>query len=193
VEESVTRVDINIDPRNVSDNIILTGNKKQLKQKVAHVLVTFLNIMNTHKETVDLSYEDVLDRVFKLKEREKDNITDRLKGLTEEERDADTILKINKLGVWNKGLQKGLTSYVGDTYDDERDLRDKFDALEKKLMKSNKDVNDENRDILMEELVEQEDNDRDIEDEAYNIGGYNDDYGDGNYDGDEVENYGDYE
>jgi hypothetical protein len=186
VEESVTRVDINIDPRNVTDNIILTGNKKQLKHKVAHVLVTFLNIMNSHKETTDLSYEDVLDRVFKLKEREKDNITDRLKGLTEEERDADTILKINKLGVWNKGLQKGLTSYVADTYDDERELRDKFGALEKKLMKNNKDVNEGNRDTLLEELAEQEDNDRDIEDDAYNIGGYNDDYGDGNYDGDEV-------
>jgi hypothetical protein len=33
-----------------------------------------------------------------------------------------TILKINKLGVWNKSLQKGLTTYVADTYDDEREF-----------------------------------------------------------------------
>ena len=96
VQESVTRVDIDVDQRTTIDARIFSGNKKQLKQQAAHLLVVFFNTMNNHKTTVEVSYEDIQDRVFKLKEREKNIITDRLKGLTPEERDADTILKVNK-------------------------------------------------------------------------------------------------
>ena len=193
VQESVTRVDINVDPRLATDMRIFSGNKKLLKQQVAHLLVVFFNTMDNHKTTVDVSYEDIQDRVFKLKEREKNIITDRLKGLTPEERDADTILKINKLGVWSKGLQKGLTSYVAETYDDERELRENFDRLEKKLVKTNADVNDQNRDMLLDDLIDQEDMDNEQEQEAYDMRGQTDDYADGNFEGDEVENYGDYD
>jgi len=191
VEETVTRVDINVDPRLVVDARIFSGNKKQLKQQVSHLLVVFLNMMDNHKSTIDISYEDIQDRVFKLKEREKNLITDRLKALTPEERDADTILKINKLGVWNKGLQKGLTSYVADTYDDERELRENFEKLENKLMKGNTDPN--NRDLLIADLMEQQDVDDEIERDAYDMRGSTDDYDDGNFEGDEVDNYGDYD
>jgi transcriptional regulator of heat shock response len=164
-----------------------------LKQQAAHLLVVFFNTMTNHKTTVEVSYEDIQDRVFKLKEREKNIITDRLKGLTPEERDADTILKVNKLGVWSKGLQKGLTSYVAETYDDERELRENFDRLEKKLLRTNDDVNDQNRDMLLADLIDQEDMDNEAEQEAYDMRGATDDYGDGNFEGDEVDNYGDYD
>jgi hypothetical protein len=193
VQESVTRVDINVDPRMATDTRIFSGNKKQLKQQVAQLLTVFFNIMDNHKTTVNISYEDIQDRVFKLKEREKNIITDRLKGLTPEERDADTILKINKLGVWSKGLQKGLTTYVAETYDDERELRENFDRLEKKLLRTNADVNDQNRDLLLADLIDQEDMDNEMEQEAYDMRGLTDDYADGNFEGDEVDNYGDYD
>ena len=193
VQESVTRVDIDVDQRTTIDARIFSGNKKQLKQQAAHLLVVFFNTMNNHKTTVEVSYEDIQDRVFKLKEREKNIITDRLKGLTPEERDADTILKVNKLGVWSKGLQKGLTSYVAETYDDERELRENFDRLEKKLLRTNDDVNDQNRDMLLADLIDQEDMDNEAEQEAYDMRGATDDYGDGNFEGDEVDNYGDYD
>ena len=51
------------------------------------------------KKTIDISYENIMDKVFKLKEKEKDTFTDRLQLLTDEERNVDTILKINKLGI----------------------------------------------------------------------------------------------
>lgn len=188
VEEEVTKTDVGI-----TDARILTGNKKQLKQLISKLLVVYLGVMDKHKDTINVSYEDILDRVFKLKEREKDIITDRLKGLTEEERNADTILKINKLGVWNKGLQKGLTSYVAENYDAERELMEKFGALENKMLKTNKDVNENNKDILLEEFGEDYDREAEIEREAYDMRGYNDDYYDGNFEGDEVENYGEYD
>jgi hypothetical protein len=40
---------------------------------------------------IDISYDQIQDRNFKIREKEKNLITDRLKGLTEEEREADTI------------------------------------------------------------------------------------------------------
>ena len=145
------------------------------------------------KETVDVSYEDILDRVFKLREREKDIVTDRLKFLTDEERSADTILKINKLGVWSKGLQKGLTQYVKETYDEEREFRDEMDNIERKVRSTNKNVTNENVDQYMDDYIEERDTDLEIEAEENNMNGYIDDYGDGNFDGDEVENFGEFD
>ena len=102
---------------------------QQLKTNVANLLLTYLQIMKKHKELVNGSYENIMDRVFKLQEREKNTFTDRLKGLTDEERNVDNILKSNKLGVWSKGLQKGLTMYDKDVYDDERDAMDKITQI----------------------------------------------------------------
>ena len=67
--------------------------------------------MMNSKDTIDMSYDTVMDRVFKLKETEKYTFTDRLQNLTDEERAVDNILKINKLGVWSKGLTKGIKEY----------------------------------------------------------------------------------
>ena len=47
------------------------------------------------KKIIDISYDRIMDRIFKLKEREKDTFTDRLHIMTDEERAVDNILKIN--------------------------------------------------------------------------------------------------
>jgi hypothetical protein len=95
LEEKDTRVDFDVTSRTHADKLIMSGNKKELKHNVAKMLIAFFEILNDQKDAVDISYEKILDRVFKLKEKEKNIITDRLKSLTDEERDADTILKIN--------------------------------------------------------------------------------------------------
>ena len=193
LEDQATRVDTVASTRTVYDTQILNGNKKGLRQKIAKLLIVFIEIMDDHKDVIDISYEEILDRVFKLREREKDIVTDRLKVLTDEERDADTILKINKLGVWSKGLQKGLTSYVKETYDDEREFRDEMEKTEKKIRMKNKNATDDNMDQLVEDYLEQTDVDADIEREENDMSRFTDDYQDGNFDGDEVENSDDYE
>jgi len=189
LEEKTNRTDFDINTREKTERIT-SGNKKELKHKIAELIISFFEILKDQKDAVDISYEEILDRVFKLKEKEKNMVTDRLKNLTDEERDADTILKINKLGVWSKGLQKGLTTYVKDTYDEERDFRDEMDKIEKKL--KGKSVGDLDQQV-MEDYIEERDIDAEIEREAYDMGGYTEDYGDGNFEGDEVENEGDYE
>jgi hypothetical protein len=97
IEETTTRIDLAMSSRTVVDTRLLTGNKKLLRQSLTQLIVAFFDILNNEKETIDISYEEIQDRVFKLREREKDMVTDRLKNMTDEERDADTILKINKL------------------------------------------------------------------------------------------------
>jgi hypothetical protein len=191
LDETNTAIDINVDMDNriEFDTNLLSGDKKELKQKVANLLIEFLRIMNSYKEIVDISYDQVLDRIFKLKEKEKDIITDRLKTMTDEERDADTILKVNKLGVWSKGLQKGLTSYVKETYDEEREFVEQMLQFERKAQRKIRETNVDttNMDIVMDDLIEETERENEIEREAYDIGGYTEDYLDGQFEGDDVD------
>jgi hypothetical protein len=195
LDENNTAIDINVDMDNriEFDTNLLSGDKKELKQKVANLLIEFLRIMNSYKEIVDISYDQVLDRIFKLKEKEKDIITDRLKTMTDEERDADTILKVNKLGVWSKGLQKGLTSYVKETYDEEREFVEQMLQFERKAQRKIRETNMDttNMDIVMDDLIEETERENEIEREAYDIGGYTEDYLDGQFEGDDID-YDDY-
>jgi hypothetical protein len=192
LDDQETKVDF-MDNAPILDIQLLSGNKKSLRQQVAHLLSIFIEQMESQKDIIDVSYEDIMDKVLKLREREKDIITDRLQLLSDEERDADTILKINKLGVWSKGLQKGLTQYVKETYDEERELREDMDKLERKLRAANKNVTDDNIDEYMTDYMEQQEADHEIDMEENNMNHFTDDYNDGNFDGDEVENYEDYD
>jgi hypothetical protein len=152
----------------------MLGNIKDMKTRSAKLIVAFLTIMSNHKDIVDLSYEKIMEVTFKSKEREKDTFTDRLQSMTDEERDADTILKINKLGVWSKGLQKGLTTYVKENYDDERDYMDKIAEIEKTIRK-NKNVTDGNVEQYLEDFVDEADAVEAIDKEENDIGWFNGD------------------
>jgi hypothetical protein len=173
---------------------LVKGNKKELRQKVSSLLLMYVKIMNNHKEDVNTSYDIIMDRVFKLKEKEKDLFTDRLQNISDEERNVDTILKINKLGVWSKGLQKGLTTYVKENYDEELEFMNKMNQYENVLRAKNKNVNDQNIEQYMEDYMEEIDNEMDIENEAYDISNMTEDYDDGNFESDEIERdeYDDY-
>ena len=168
------------------------GNMKDLKESTAMLLISFLNIMNTHKNMIDFSYERIMDLVFKTREREKDTFTDRLKGKTDEERNVDTILKINKLGDWGKGLQKGLTSYVKENYDEEREYMDEIAEVERKVMK-NKNVSDRNIEQYREDYLDDKEMTEFIDREENDIGFLTEDYMDGDYQGENEENFGEYD
>ena len=173
------------DDNGVSLEYQLTGDKTQLKGYVVKLLITYCSIMQNYKDNMDYSHEDIVERIFKMKQKEKNMVTSRLGSMTDEERNADTILKINKLGVWNKGLQKGLTRYDKKTYDDEKVLAENMERIERDLHKknkSNKTTQDMDDYLEENEAAEFEDN------EIYNMSTLNQDYDDGGID--EVENYG---
>jgi hypothetical protein len=183
LEDVETRIDLSMTTRDKTDTRLLTGNKKELRQKTAELLIAFIDILNNEKNTIDTSYEDIQDRVFKLREREKDLVTDRLKRMTDEERDADTILKINKLGMYSKGMQKGLTTLDKNFYDEEQEFRDTMTRAERDIRKRDATATDENIDILLDELMEQRQVDNEIDAEAYDMEFMNETYYDGNTDG----------
>jgi hypothetical protein len=183
LEEYETRIDLSMTSRTETQTRLLTGNKKDLRQKTSELIVAFVNILNNQKDTIDTSYEEIQDRVFKLREREKDMVTDRLKKMTDEERDADTILKINKLGMYSKGMLKGLTTLDKEFYDEEQEFREKMTQAERKIRKTNVDANDENIDILLDDYFENEYDNEEIDAEAYDMGFMNETFFDGNTDG----------
>jgi hypothetical protein len=191
VEEVQTNLDTIPETNDWRKNNLFIGNKKELKQKTGDLLVAFLQILQKHKETVDVSYDKIQDRVFQLKQREKDSITDRLESFTDEQRDVDTLLKINKLGEWGKGLQKGLTVYVKENYDEEREFMEKMMQYERDFSRQSRNVKEGEN---LEDYLEQVARDDDAEREAYDMSNMTEDYMDG-YEPDgfeEEENYRDY-
>jgi len=175
-----------------ANTAVQKGNMKYLRQNGAELLMAYLSIIRDHKNTIDFSYDSIMDLVFKTKEREKDTFTDRLKDKSQEERDVDNILKVSKLGVWNKGLQKGLTSYVREDYDDERQFSEDLAQIEAKVMKG-KNVDDRNANLYLDDQMEEMDIDRAIEAENDDIGFLTEDYMDGDFEGGEEEDFQDYE
>jgi hypothetical protein len=174
--------------REVQDIRLVKGNKKELKTKVSNLLVTFIQAIDSNRDKTNYSYENIMDLVFKIKEREKNNITSRLQGLTDEERQADTILKVNKLGVWSKGLQKGLTTYVKDNFDEEREDMEKMMNYEKMLSQHKATTGE---DIDMDQFMEDALVDDEIERENLDLRDYTGD--DGNYEEDDYDNERDFD
>jgi hypothetical protein len=104
---------------------------------------------------IDYSYDQIMEKVLRSKEKEKDIITDYLKEMTDEERQIENNFKKAKLGRWGKGLEKGLVQYVGETYDQEREEFEKQMLKEIKLGKLNvvTEMNKEIYDYDMDEAM----------------------------------------
>jgi len=181
--ETNTRMDISLPENKQQRTQLLSGNKMELRTKVAHMLISFIEMFEEQKEIADNSYEDVEDRNFKLREREKNMVTDRLKKLTDEQRDADTIFKINKLGMYSKGNMKGLTVLDAGFYDEEQSFRDEILKAEKNIRKKNSDANDNTMDILLDEYEETSRRDAEIDREENDMSYMDEDYLDGRTDG----------
>ena len=115
-------------------------------------------------------------------------MTDKLKEKSEEERTVDNLFKKYKLGDWNKGLQKGLTEYVAEDYDNTMEETDKYKQYEKQL--KHHDMHGNNYDDNVDDLdtfIEEQQADEDIDNENRDMASMNEDYMDGDYYGDEFD------
>jgi len=147
---------------------IIQGERKEVAEKVAKLLNAFVGIICNDKKVVNYNYKSMMDRVLRAREKEKDDITSRLKHMTDEEREVETIFKNQQLERWNKGLQKGLVSYQKGTYDEEREAMEKQMAMDARLNK-NKDVSDMNREMYRFDMLAEDQDAAAIEDEAMRI------------------------
>ena len=125
VEEEITGEITEID--------IVRGQQKSLKEKMGSLLVTLLEMICKEKDTINLNKKMVKEKINRAKDKERHKITTNLKNMEKEERQIEHLFKNHRLERWNKGQQKGLTQYVGKTYDEERAERESDEILEKIL------------------------------------------------------------
>ena len=173
-----------------SEQEFIEGDVVKLKQDVAKLLVSYLNIMMDSKNTINVAYSDIEDKIFKLKEAEKYDFTDRLKDLTDEARAVDTILKHHKLGpLYSLGLSKGIKEYDPDNYDHDKMVAEKITEIQNRLKRQRAvDV-----DLDIDDAIDNMNMEREIDmDIAMDMNG-TDDYDDGDPWGDETENNDDYD
>ena len=159
-------------------------NPLELQKQIGALLGAMIGMLSESKRIENVGTGGVKERTLKAREKEKDEITSYLRDLSDEEREAQDVLKNNRLGAWGKGHTRGLVHYVQDVYDDEVAALEQRATIENRLGEQSE-VTDMNRDIYA--LVAQDDTltAQGIQDEVDNISELpnDDDYGD--HDGDE--------
>ena len=148
--------------------------EKDINNTIMTYFYEFLNIMNNHSNLINNTYKKIKEKISYAKEKEKDQITQYLKDLTDEEREVENVFKNNKLESWSAGLQKGMTQYVASNYDDER-MKLQKQALKEHKLNQNNNVTEMNKEIYILDLEEEERNEKEIEDDEYNMGDIPDD------------------
>ena len=185
--EELSRIEDAIIPE--VDPSMLESDMSALKSEVARLLYGYLVTIQKHRDAIDITYMQIANTNFHTRESEKQMITTRLEELEEKDQlDLDNIMKVMKLGVWNKGLAKGLKTFVKETYDDEREFRQKMQEVEKNVKKKYQtDVSDENYEQLKDDYLDEMDRDMDQENEENDLSRYKGDDENGDYEGYEDE------
>jgi hypothetical protein len=78
---------------NLEEYDIITANKEELEEKIAKLLITFLNIENNNKEIFDLSYLQISKKIRRSRDKEKKSIMGYLQNMTIEERKVENQYK----------------------------------------------------------------------------------------------------
>jgi len=156
-----------------------------LQEELANLIHNICSVFMQHKKQINTNKQTIMETLMIIRDTEKDRKTRYLKDLTDEERQVDTAFKHMKLGRWSKGMEKGLTQYVRETYDEERNEAEREALLDLELS-ANMNVSDMNRDIYRFEAFERKLAEQEISDEAYDMSalGDDDELPEG-YDGDE--------
>ena len=151
---------------------------------MASYLYKTLVISEKRKKDIDYNFEQIMEKINRSKEKEKDNVTMYMRNLDEDSLRVEDTFKNLKLEKWSKGLQKGLTQYVQKTYDEERGELEKQTLNEMKMGKMDV-VSEMNQDIYNFELDEHDRVDAEIDREVNDLSGLAEDDDFGNKDGDE--------
>ena len=158
------------------------GDLEIFQKRICSLMMAFLDIDQKNKYTLDKPYEKIARKVMRSKQEEKKTITDYLENMEKDERKVEDTLKQLKLGRWNVGIQKGIFMYDKGTYDNERNTN--LARFEEGLAQEY--VEGEMMDATIEDLEREEElANEEYDREGFDIGGFGDDYMDGNYNGDE--------
>jgi len=159
---------------------IKADSSDELKSRVASLIQGFLEIEIDNKSTINLSYEEIMKKVNRSKQREKQAIIEYLGNMSKEERKVEELFKMYKLGRWNVGQQKGLVSYDKNTY--ERERNELLIQLQNdESTKQYEMVSEMRREIFELEKDEEEQQNEFYDQEANDINDLDEDYRDGNF------------
>lgn len=169
----------------IGDEEVVYNDDVSLLELMNEYIVEVSSVITKYYATSSTTFDDIYKKVLASRENEKNTITRTLKDMSDEEREVQNIFKGHKLESWGKGLNKGLTRYVKENYDEERAAIEK--RLEYETKMNTLDVATKmNMEIFMEDEEYQRIVDEDIANEEYSMDhlGNDDDYGD-DIDGDE--------
>ena len=169
---------------NMSELEIVMGDKKELSDKIAMILTSFMSVIDVDKKAIDFNYKILMERILRSKEREKDVITENFKKMTDETRQVQDLIKNHRLEQWNKGMQKGLFRYEKDTYDDERAEQDRLTKIDIMLKQKSQETNDTSVLEMTEQQLADEEMDR--ENDQIDYMGEDADFEEMGMDGDEM-------
>jgi len=174
-----------------SEQEFIEGDVMKLNQEVAKLITSYLSIMMRSKKTINLSYYDIQDKVFKLKEAEKYDFTDKLRDMTDDQRAVDTILKHHKLGpLYSLGMSKGIKEYDPEHFEHDKQIAENVSKIQNKLKK--KGALGDDVDLDIDDAIEEMNLEKDIDEDLAMDMNSTDDYDDGDPWGDETDNVGDY-
>jgi hypothetical protein len=159
-----------------SEHQYIEGDVSKLQESVAKLLVAYISMMSSSKATINKSYEKIEDIIFKLREAEKYTFTDRLKDMTDELRAVDMVKKANKIGVWERGVSKGLKQYDPETYEHDKEVAQQIAEMQNalRLNGGNPDM-----DILMEDALDEKEAQDFIDSDELRMENIGEDYMDG--------------
>ena len=141
-----------------------------------------------NKSSTDYTYEEIIKKVTRSKQREKKSIIDYLGNMSKEERKVEELFKMYKLGRWNVGNQKGLISYDKETY--ERERNELLTQLQDdETNKQYEQVSEMRREIFDLEKDDETAQDEFYQQEANDISQLDEDYMDGNFYPEDGEDY----
>ena len=167
---------------------IRADSSDELKTRVATLLQSFLEIEMDNKSSTDYTYEEIIKKVTRSKQREKKSIIDYLGNMSKEERKVEELFKMYKLGRWNVGNQKGLISYDKETY--ERERNELLTQLQDdETNKQYEQVSEMRREIFDLENDDELAQDEFYQQEANDISQLDEDYMDGNFYPEDMEDY----
>ena len=125
--------EINDEMDEIIDLDVIRGEQRALREKIANISIEMLNVIKKEKKKIDLNSKMIKEKIIRSKDKERHLTVTTLGDMTQEQRDIEDLLKNHRLEKWSKGLQKGLTQYVGTTYDEEREERERIKILEQQV------------------------------------------------------------
>jgi hypothetical protein len=105
--------------------------KKDNNSTIKKLLVAYLETIYSSYKNTYTNKDDIIKKVLRDKEKEKDKITRRFKKeMSDEEKEISLLFKGHKLGEWGVGLQKEFVRYDKNMDEQRRANKDQEQDLE---------------------------------------------------------------